>query len=132
MKKRNNMTSVDMKRVLELYDGGIHDPKQLSVLIGVERAPAFAIINLLTATGRGASAPRHRAPPARGIGVNVQEHRLRMGLTVPELAERLGAAYATTRAIENGNHVPSLQLLRRLANCFGVSVTDLLKGTEYA
>lgn len=62
----------------------------------------------------------------------IRELRKANGLTVRELAERVGVSPATISAIENGKTGISVQRLHEIAVALGVSVTSLLEGTANA
>lgn len=56
---------------------------------------------------------------------NVNEHRMRTGLTQEELAQKVGVTRQTIIAIERGNYTPSVLLSLKLAKVFSVSVESL-------
>lgn len=63
------------------------------------------------------------------LGPNVRRLRQARGMSQEELGRRVGASKQSISNWENGNIMPSIDLLLRLADCFGVS-TDLLLGRE--
>lgn len=63
------------------------------------------------------------------LGPNVRRLRQSRGLSQEELGRRVGASKQSVSNWENGNIMPSIDLLLRLADCFGVS-TDYLLGRE--
>lgn len=63
------------------------------------------------------------------LGPNVRRLRLARGMSQEELGRKVGASKQSVSNWENGNIMPSVDLLLRLADCFGVS-TDLLLGRE--
>jgi putative transcriptional regulator len=63
--------------------------------------------------------------PRHEIRSNVRDHRLRVGLTQEELAERIGVTRQTVLSIEKGNYTPSVALALRLAAVFGAKVEEL-------
>lgn len=56
---------------------------------------------------------------------NINEYRLKLGLTQEQLAERVGVTRQTIIAIERGNYTPSVLLALKLARTFSVSVESL-------
>lgn len=52
-------------------------------------------------------------------------HRLRLGLSQLEVAERLGCDRTTIAAYESGKIGPSLGMARKLAKLFGISMDEL-------
>lgn len=63
------------------------------------------------------------------LGPNVRRLRLARGMSQEELGRKVGASKQSISNWENGNIMPSIDLLLRLADCFGVSA-DLLLGRE--
>jgi putative transcriptional regulator len=55
----------------------------------------------------------------------VNEHRLSMGLTQEELAERLGVTRQTVISIEKGNYTPSVLLAIKIATLFECPVEEI-------
>lgn len=63
------------------------------------------------------------------LGDNIRRLRQDRGLRQEELGRRVGASKQSVSNWENGNIAPSIDLLLRLADFFGVS-TDYLLGRE--
>lgn len=63
------------------------------------------------------------------LGENIRRLRQERGLRQEELGRRVGASKQSVSNWENGNIAPSIDLLLRLADFFGVS-TDYLLGRE--
>lgn len=61
------------------------------------------------------------------LGENIRRLRQERGLCQEELGRRIGASKQSVSNWENGNITPSIDLLLRLADFFGVS-TDYLLG----
>lgn len=61
------------------------------------------------------------------LGENIRKLRQNRGMGQPELGRRVGASKQSISNWENGNIMPSIDLLIRLADFFGVS-TDYLLG----
>ncbi len=59
------------------------------------------------------------------ITSQVNEYRLKLGLTQEQLAEKIGVTRQTVIAIERGNYTPSVLLALKLAATFSVSVESL-------
>lgn len=55
----------------------------------------------------------------------IRNERLRRGLTVKELAARIGITPAALNHIESGSRKPAITTLRDLADAFGIPVADL-------
>jgi transcriptional regulator with XRE-family HTH domain len=66
---------------------------------------------------------------AQAIGTRLHQQRLRLGLSQRDLAEP-GVSYAYISRIENGQRMPSVKALRKLAPKLGVSVDWLETGKE--
>jgi len=63
----------------------------------------------------------------QALGPNLTRLRMQSGLTQAQLAEHLGlAANAHISYVETGRKLPSVDLLQRIADRFGVTVDDLL------
>lgn len=61
------------------------------------------------------------------FGVNLARLRLREGLTQAQLAEQLGLlAHAHVSFLESGKKQPSIELILRVADRFGMTVDELL------
>lgn len=64
------------------------------------------------------------------IGAKLKELRLRKGSSLQHVADAVGASKAHIWELESGkSHNPSLDLLRRLAEHFGVTVAGLVGET---
>ncbi|MDH5105025.1 helix-turn-helix transcriptional regulator [Lentilactobacillus diolivorans] len=59
------------------------------------------------------------------IDNKVYEHRVLRHLSQAQLAEAVGVSKQTILVMEKGNYSPSLMLAFRLADYFGVEITDL-------
>jgi len=64
------------------------------------------------------------------IARHVREYRLRMGLTVGQLAQRGGMSKGMLSKIENAQASPSLATLARLSSAINVPVTAFFRGLE--
>ena len=60
----------------------------------------------------------------------LQELRKQKGLTQEELAERLYVSRTAVSKWESGRGYPSIDSLKAISKCFGVTVDDLLSGEE--
>jgi len=65
------------------------------------------------------NAERRRRAPYERIARLVIMHRLTTGLTQKALAERVGTSESAIARLERGDHAPSVETLRRLADSFG-------------
>lgn len=63
------------------------------------------------------------------LGETIRQLRREKGLKQEELGRRLGISKQSVSNWENENIMPSVELLARLADCFGVT-TDYLLGRE--
>lgn len=65
------------------------------------------------------------------IGSNIKNIRIKSGLTQEKVAEKARLPYATYIKIEN-NHIanPTILTILKLAFALGISIDDLIKGTE--
>lgn len=61
---------------------------------------------------------------------NIKFYRKEQGLTQAELAEKLQVSRQTVVRWENGLNVPSLFYAQKLANCFQITVSQLMNGKE--
>jgi len=68
--------------------------------------------------------------PREVFAVTLKMLRLQHGLTQQELAEQLGISAVTISGYELGRREPSIEILERIADCFGVSVDYLLGRTN--
>lgn len=60
---------------------------------------------------------------ARELGQLVHDRRIQLGLSQAELAERCGMKQPQISRFEGGGTVPTLPLLRRLAQALGADLT---------
>jgi transcriptional regulator with XRE-family HTH domain len=79
---------------------------------------------------RAAGAPADGPDLETAIGRNVRELRNQYGLTVAELAARVGISKAMLSKIENAQTSCSLSTLASLASGLDVPVTSLFRGAE--
>jgi len=64
------------------------------------------------------------------IANQIKEHRLQLGLTQEELAEKAGVSRQSINSIERGRYTPSLPLALRFARVFNCSTDELFKLQE--
>jgi transcriptional regulator with XRE-family HTH domain len=83
-----------------------------------------------TARDRDPGAPVEDLEFEAAIGRNVRQLRLQNGLTVAEMAARVGISKAMMSKIENAQTSCSLSTLALLAKGFDVPVTSLFRGAE--
>jgi transcriptional regulator with XRE-family HTH domain len=67
---------------------------------------------------------------ANSIGTRIAEARKRKGLTQDQLAEAMGVSPQAVSKWENDISCPDITLLPQLADYFGISVDDLLRGAS--
>ena len=61
------------------------------------------------------------------LGEKIKDFRTRKNLSLQELADRVGASKAHIWELETGRaRNPTLDLVTKLASCFGVGVADLI------
>ena len=60
----------------------------------------------------------------------IKEHRLRLGQTQEELAEKAGVSRQSINSIERGRYTPSLPLALRFARVFNCPTDELFKLQE--
>lgn len=65
--------------------------------------------------------------PKHDIRNLVRQHRLMVGMTQQELADRLGVTRQTVLSIEKGKYTPSVALALALAGVFDVGVEALFR-----
>lgn len=65
------------------------------------------------------------------IGKFIARLRKEKGLTQEQFGELLGVSNRTVSRWETGRNMPDLSILKEVANCLGVPLTDLLEG-EYS
>ena len=63
-------------------------------------------------------------------GGRIRELREAEQLSVLELANKVGASQAMISFVERGLKQPGIVLLKRIADCFGVSIESLLTGEK--
>lgn len=66
------------------------------------------------------------------LGERIRELRRQRDETLLELGEGTGLSISYLSDIERGRTSPSIQTLQSLADHFGLSVTDLLAGVDFA
>ena len=79
-------------------------------------------------TGRAGAGGGRAGLDREKIGAFLVQLRKERGLTQRELAERLYVSDKTVSKWERAQGLPDIALLRPLAQCLGVSVTELLQG----
>lgn len=57
---------------------------------------------------------------------NLKQHRLKLGLTQKQLAQQLDYTEKTVSKWENGNGLPTLEMLIKLAELFGISLDEMV------
>jgi len=65
-------------------------------------------------------AEQSRLAPYEEIARLVIKHRMALGLTQQEVAERMGTSHSAISRIESGQHKTSVETLKRLAEALGV------------
>lgn len=66
------------------------------------------------------------------LGDRIRELRKSKGETLKDISDRTKLSVSYLSDIERGRTKPSLQTLDTIAEHFGISVTDLLSGVEFA
>jgi transcriptional regulator with XRE-family HTH domain len=66
----------------------------------------------------------------RQVGLRVKLARVTHGLSQEELGARSGVSRVTVGSIERGDHPASVLAYRRLAQAFGVTMSELLEARE--
>ncbi|WP_295769972.1 helix-turn-helix transcriptional regulator, partial [uncultured Holdemania sp.] len=61
------------------------------------------------------------------LAENIQRRRKAAGWTQEQLAQKCAVSRQAVSKWEAGQSVPSLDKLRQLANCFGISVDELVQ-----
>jgi transcriptional regulator with XRE-family HTH domain len=59
------------------------------------------------------------------IGEKLRQIRLRTGLTLREVGERMNVNHSYISRIENNHEIPNLKTIEKLANIYGVSISEL-------
>lgn len=67
---------------------------------------------------------------SHNIGIMVVEARILLGLTQSKLAELAGTKQANISRLENGDHLPSLSMLERVANALKARLVIQLEFLE--
>jgi DNA-binding XRE family transcriptional regulator len=78
---------------------------------------------------KGIALDQYSKPPNTLLGARLRELRLEAGLDQRSLAKRLG--WGTGGRVsdhELGHHLPTLEILGRYADIFGITVSQLLDG----
>lgn len=60
------------------------------------------------------------------IAKRIKQYRIKSGLTQAALGEKAKVDRNTIARLERGKHQPSLPTAKKLAEAFGVTVTDIL------
>ena len=66
------------------------------------------------------------------IQKRISEYRKDRGLTLRQLAEKVGCTHSYISQVEKGINVPSLSMVGKLATAFNISVIDLFNGLSPA
>ncbi len=66
-----------------------------------------------------------------GIGKKIREHRLELGLTVSEVADRAGVSKGLISKVENGRTVPSLPVLISIVKGLQVNMDQFFNGLHF-
>lgn len=64
------------------------------------------------------------------IGQNIASYRKKAGMTQEELSEKLGVTAQAISKWENDLSYPDLEIVRKLASIFGITVDQLLNGED--
>lgn len=64
------------------------------------------------------------------FGENIKKLRKNQGLTQEQLADKLGVSPQAISKWENGHNMPDITLLVDIADCFNMTVDELLKGLK--
>jgi DNA-binding XRE family transcriptional regulator len=109
-----NIAIDDFRRGLEFYfaDGSMHDV-------------SADYLTWLTRADYAAAYPADETLGAR-VGANVRALRRRRQISQAALAERVGIQAPNLSRLESGRHVPTLDVLLRLASALGVSLSALV------
>lgn len=67
------------------------------------------------------------ATSEENLGQRIRAMRKENGLTMAQLAQRVGVNYATIHRVETGKVSPSVVLLSEIAHCLGHSIVSLLQ-----
>ncbi|GAB4230358.1 MAG: XRE family transcriptional regulator [Deltaproteobacteria bacterium] len=74
--------------------------------------------------------PGSAGDPEVPVGEHIRAFRERQGMTVQQFAERTGFSSALLTQVENRMTSPSLGMLVKIANAFGVTVSSFIGGRE--
>lgn len=66
------------------------------------------------------------------VGALIRHHRVRLGLSQQDLADRVGRTNVQLSRIENGKSAPEFESLSLVAEALGVEVRDLFELGDYA
>ncbi len=66
----------------------------------------------------------------RALGEEVQERRRSLRISQEELAERAGVSRNTIGFIERAERVAGVEVVKHLADAFGLSLTEFFAGVE--
>ena len=64
------------------------------------------------------------------FGTRLRKHRIRLGLTQQQVAEKINVDRSTYSYYELGRTTPSIETLYELTKLFGVSADELIKKDE--
>lgn len=99
--------------------------RRIQYLRRVERLNPAGIARLLRSEAGGAESPMsNSAGPA--IGERLRVKRNRAGLTLRQVAERIGISVSFLSAVERGVTSPSIATLHQLTREYGITVLELL------
>jgi transcriptional regulator with XRE-family HTH domain len=83
----------------------------------------------MEATGQGGAGPDAAGLPAMNLGMRLRAERLRQGMSLREMARRLGVSASALSQIETGKAQPSVSKLFDIVNLLNTSLDGLLAGT---
>ncbi|HEY8342502.1 MAG TPA: XRE family transcriptional regulator [Calditerricola sp.] len=63
-------------------------------------------------------------------GDRIREERQKRGLTLRQLAQKANISFGYLYHIEHGRNIPSVAVLRRIADALGVPVSEFIEGEE--
>lgn len=69
---------------------------------------------------------RKNAKLPKVLGKKVQRYRKKTGMSQEEVAHKVGISRAYMGYIEQGRHVPSLEILEKIAKAIKVKLSDLV------
>ncbi|HEV8162890.1 MAG TPA: helix-turn-helix transcriptional regulator, partial [Actinomycetota bacterium] len=82
----------------------------------------------MEATGHGAREEPAAATPALDLGARLRAERLRQGISLREMARRVGVSASALSQIETGKAQPSVSKLFDIVNLLDTSLDGLLAG----